>query len=284
MINRRQFVRAGVLGPVAALALSRSPNLSAADDFSVASNPFRGLKIGIASYSLRKFSLAEAVDMTRTAGLDYICLKDMHLPMNSTREERKAAAKLVRDAGLELLGCGVVYMKNDADEIRHAFQYASDAGMPTIVCAPDPAGLDHVERMVKEFDIQAAIHNHGPGDKWYYSVNDAARRLEGRDPRMGLCVDIGHSVRIKEDPAALIRRHAARVLDVHFKDVTKAAAEGKNTPLGRGVIDLIDVLNALLEIKFSGLVGLEYEIDADDPLPGIRECCGYLRGALAAMD
>jgi sugar phosphate isomerase/epimerase len=203
--------------------------------------------------------------------------------MNSTAEQRREVAERIRQAGLNLMGCGVVYMKNDRQGIRNAFEYARDARIPTIVASPDPEAMDIVNGMVKEFDIKVAIHNHGPEDKHYPTPESVAKEVEGRDPRIGLCIDIDHTTRAGLDPAKEIRRYASRLYELHYKDVDKAAPGGKTIEAGRGVIDLPAVLKALLDIKFEYHVALEYEKDEYDPIPGMAESIGYTRGILAVM-
>jgi sugar phosphate isomerase/epimerase len=181
------------------------------------------------------------------------------------------------------LGGGVIYIKNNAEEMRNAFDYARDAGMPTIVCSPDPEALDAVEKMAKEYDVRIAIHNHGPGDKRYPSPLDVWRMVKDRDARMGICMDVGHTVRIGQDPAAAIRECGKRLYDFHMKDVTSATAEGHSIEVGKGVIDIVGVLKALIEVNFSYHVALEYEADGDAPMPGVRASYAYIKGVLAAI-
>jgi sugar phosphate isomerase/epimerase len=147
----------------------------------------------MASYTFRKFNLEQAIAMTRQAGVQYITLKDFHLPMRSSPAERRQARLSIEAAGLKLMGGGVIYMKNDEAEIKAAFDYARDAGMPVIVCSPDPAALGIVEEMAKSYDLRIAIHNHGPGDQKYPSPLDVLRLVKDRDPRMGICIDVGHT-------------------------------------------------------------------------------------------
>jgi sugar phosphate isomerase/epimerase len=232
---------------------------------------------------LRNFSLDQAITMTKQAGVKYISLKEVHLPLKSTVEQRQEVRKKVEAGGLVLLGGGVIYMKNNEAEIRNAFEYARDAGMRTIVCSPEPEALDLVEKMVKEFDLRIAIHNHGPGDKRYPSPLDVLRMVQDRDERMGICMDVGHTVRIGEDPEVAIKKCAKRLYEFHMKDVTEAAAKGSCTEVGKGVIDIVAVLQTLIKIKFNGHVALEYEANGDNPMPGVVESYAYMRGVLAAI-
>lgn len=246
-------------------------------------DPCAGLKLGLTSYTLRSFSLDRAIAMTRDAGVKYIALKDMHLPMKSTPEQRKEAHQQIEAAGLTLLGGGVIYLKNNPAEVRAAFDYARDAGMPTMICSPDIEALDTVESLAKEYDIRIAIHNHGPGDKKYPSPLDVFRLVKDRDVHMGICMDVGHTVRIGQDPVEVIQQCKSRLYDFHIKDVTEAAPKGNGIEVGRGVIDIVAVLKELVAIKFPYHVALEYEEKAEAPLPAMVESFGYMRGVLATL-
>jgi inosose dehydratase len=281
-INRRDFLQTGLLGTTALAAAALPAPVSAAVT-KPERDPLDGLKLGIASYTFRKFTLDQAIAMTKQVGLKYINLKDVHLSLKSTPEERRAARQKIEDAGLTLMGGGVIYMKNDAAEIRNVFDYARDSGMPTIVCSPDPDALDEVEKMVKEFNLRIAIHNHGPTDKKYPSPRDVLKMVKDRDERMGICMDVGHTVRIGEDPVAVINECAKRLYDFHIKDETKAAKDGQPIEVGKGIIDIVGVLKALIAVKFAGHLGLEYEAHETDPLPGANESVAYMRGVLAAI-
>jgi sugar phosphate isomerase/epimerase len=277
-INRRHFLQTGLLGSTlawggTAMAAVVKPDREADD----------GLKIGMASYTYRKFTLDQAIEMTKDAGLKYINLKDVHLPLTSTKEECQAARAKIEAAGLKLMGGGVIYMKNDEDEVRKIFDYAVNAGMPVIVCSPVPDALDAVEKMARETGVMIAIHNHGPTDKTYPSPMDVYKMVKDRDPLMGICMDVGHTARIGVDPVECIEQCGGRLHDMHMKDETQATPEGKPTEVGRGVLDIVGILKALDARKYPYHVGLEYEAHSDNPQPGVRESIGYIRGVLAAM-
>jgi len=281
-MNRRRFLGMGLLGSTAVFAANFGATVQAAVT-KAERDPSHGLKLGVTSYTFRKFSLDQAIAMTKEAGVKYISLKDMHLPMKTTPAERQQVSKKIEDAGLVLMGGGVIYLKNKEDEIHAAFEYAKDAGMPTIICSPDPEALDTVEKMAKQYDLRIAIHNHGPTDKKYPSPFDVWRLVKDRDARMGLCIDVGHTVRLGVDPVAAIEQCASRLYDFHIKDVTQPTPQGKEIEVGRGVIDIVDVLKTLIKVKYAYDVELEYEPKPDAPMPGIMESFGYLRGALAAI-
>jgi inosose dehydratase len=281
-IDRRDFLRLGILSSTA-LAAASLPQTASASVTKPERDPCDGLRLGMASYTLRKFSLEQAIAMTKEAGVKYITLKDVHLPLKSTPAELAAARGKIESAGLILMGGGVIYMKNNPEEVRRVFDYAKGAGMPTIVCSPDPDALDTVEKMAKEYGVRIAIHNHGPTDKKYPSPLDVLRLVKDRDPHMGICMDVGHTVRINEDPVEVIQKCAHRLYDFHIKDVTEPTPKGKPIEVGRGIIDIVAVLKTLVRIKFPGHLALEYEARAEAPMPGVCESFGYIHGVLATI-
>jgi inosose dehydratase len=282
-VTRRDILKGTALA-AAALPFSEYTITNAAPLIKAPSgDPWRGLKAGVASYTLRKMPLDQAIKAIQRVGLKYVSIKDFHLAMKSTTEERKAVAQKFKDAGITPLSCGNVGMDNNEANIRNAFEYARDTGLPTIVCSPDPASMPILDKMVKEFNIKIAIHNHGPEDKKFPSPHDVWKAVEKYDERLGFCIDVGHTARAGVDPAEAIKKYRARLYDLHFKDINSTAPNGGTVEAGRGVLDLRSILQAVLSIKYTYLLSFEYEKDADDPLPGLAESIGYTRGLLATM-
>mgnify|MGYP001132208657 CR=1 FL=1 len=279
MTNRRNFLKAAGIG----LAATALPGLANAAGSSSAGkkNKF-DFELGVASYSLRKFDREQALDMTVRCGVDRICFKSMHLPLDSSKAEIKKAVADCKEKGVALYGGGVIYMKSK-DDVDQAFEYAKTAGMEMIVGVPNHELLDYVEGKVKDYGIKLAIHNHGPGDKLYPSAESAYDLIKNMDKRMGLCIDIGHTKRIDRDPEQDVKDFFDRVHDVHIKDVTAAKPDGKTCIIGRGVINFKSFLKAVDELGYNGTLALEYEADGNDPLPGMMESFGYIRGILATI-
>ena len=239
-------------------------------------------RLAMASYSLRKFDLDQALAMTARLGLKAICLKAFHLALDADAATIAACVEKAKKAGIEIYGGGVINLKNEAD-VDHAFEYAKAAGMERIVGSPALAMLERVHAKVRESGIEVCIHNHGPGDKVWPTPELSIEKIAKLDPRIGFCHDVGHTTRLGRDAVAETKKCADRILDVHFKDVTEAKKSGHSIACGRGVIDLPGLLRTLLEIDYSGYLAFEYESDANDPLPGLAESVGYVRGVLDEM-
>jgi sugar phosphate isomerase/epimerase len=278
IVSRRNFLRISGAGLVA----SQTPSLFASGKGSPEKAPEIPFELGIASYTLREFSLEETIAMTAKLGIRNLCLKSMHLPLDLSGAEIKNRAAMVREAGLDLYGGGVIYMTS-AEEVENAFSYAQHAGMTVIVGVPEHALLELCNEKVKETGIKLAIHNHGPGDEKYPNAESAYVLIKDLDPGMGLCVDIGHTARIGEDPTVETRKYLDRIHDIHIKDVDRADPSGGPCEMGRGVIDIAGFLQMLLEEKYSKVLSFEYEKDGKDPLPGLAESVGYVRGVMRML-
>lgn len=277
-VSRRNFLRLSGTGVLA----TQIPSLLSARDAFPEKEENIPFELGIASYTLREFGLEETIAMTAKLGIRNLCLKSMHMPLDLAADEIKSRAAQVKEAGLNLYGAGVIYMTN-AVEVENAFSYAQHAGMELIVGVPEHELLELCNEKVKETGIKLAIHNHGPGDEKYPNAESAYTLIKDLDPAMGLCVDIGHTARIGEDPTVETRKYLDRVHDIHIKDVERADPSGGPCEIGRGVIDIAGFLGMLLEEKYSKVVSFEYEKDGKDPLPGLAESVGYVRGILSMI-
>jgi inosose dehydratase len=241
------------------------------------------LKIGVASYSLREFTLDQALDMARTLGVTHMTFKDVHIPRTDSPEATRALRAKIEAAGITIMGGGTINMANDPAAIEKDFVYARNAGFPLIYVSPDPAALDTIEKLARVHDIRVAIHNHGPEDKWWPRPQDAYAAVKARDRRLGLCIDVGHTLRTGTDPVAACRECRDRLYDMHVKDLTSKTDRDSQVAVGRGVIDFPGLFKTLLEIGYQGQVGLEYEIHPKNPLPGMIESIAYMRGVLDTL-
>jgi sugar phosphate isomerase/epimerase len=279
ILSRRAFV-----GTAAAAAAwtTLGHDLHAEEDAAAAGGA-RPLKLGVASYSMRKFPLDKTLEMAKTLGVKTMTFKDVHIPRTDPPEATRALRTKIEAAGITIIGGGTITLTNDRAAIRNDFEYAKNAGFPLIFVAPEPASLDIIEEMAKTYDIKVAIHNHGPEDKFWPRPQDAYAAVKSRDKRLGLCIDIGHTLRTGVDPVQACRECRDRLYDMHVKDLAEKTAKESQVEVGRGVIDFPGLFRTLIEIGYQGQVGLEYEIKENDPLPGMIESMAYMRGVLAAV-
>ena len=241
-------------------------------------------RLGVASYSLRKFPRAQAIEMIKALGTPYVNLKSVHLPYELSPQELAAARREIEGAGLQIVGGGTITFARDTDEdVRRYFEYARAAGIPLITGTADPHILPRIERFAREYDIQVAIHNHGPEDRRFPSPYDVLKAVRAMDSRMGLCIDIGHTVRTGTDVVRAVADAGPRLLDMHVKDLRDPKLKESQCIVGEGAIPIAAIFEQLAATGYGGYVNLEYEIDPDDPLPGMKQSFAYMRGVLAGL-
>lgn len=280
--SRRQLIKTGLLATLGAPLIGSATYLSSTDASEQDDSEFANFKVGIASYTFRKMSLEDTVKALTRLNLHYISIKDFHLPLTSSTAERQAAMQKLKDAGITPLSCGNITLQNDEQNIRQAFEYAKNCSMPVIVCSPHPDSMPILDKMVKEYNIQLAIHNHGPEDKRFPSPYDVLKAVKGYDERIGLCIDVGHTARAKVNPAEAIIKCKERLYDLHFKDINSTEPNGSTIEAGRGVLDLPAIVKSLKKIRYNRLVSIEFEGWENDPLPAVAETIGYAKALLTA--
>ncbi len=240
------------------------------------------LKIGLASYTLRKYSVDELIEIVQRLDIKDVCLKSFHLPYEATDEQLRYTSEKLKARGINLYAGGVIYMKTE-DEVNKYFKYAQAASLKMIVGAPEHQLLPLIEKKVKETNIRLAIHNHGPEDKIFPSPQSIYEKIKTLDSRIGLCIDTGHTFRLNQDPALEIKKYKDRLFDLHIKDIDKQVADGKNVEIGRGKMNIPSIMKALKDIQYEGILGIEYEKDAEHAAYGLSESVGYVRGIISMV-
>lgn len=237
-------------------------------------------KLGMAGYTFVKFDLVKTLETLKRADVHYLCIKDFHLPFKSTDEEIAAFHAKLKEYGVTGYAVGPIYMKTEK-EVDDAFGYAKRVGVKLIVGVPNCELLPYVDKKVKEYGFNFAIHLHGPDIAIYPDAEDVWNHVKDLDPHLGMCLDIGHDTRNGKDPVADLKKYKSRVFDVHLKDVTGTTKLGYSLEVGRGIIDFPALVKMLRKVGYSGVVSLEHEKDMGDPFMGIAESIGYFRGVVA---
>lgn len=243
------------------------------------------LRLGLAGYTFRNFTRTQLIGFMKQLNVGSLNAKDVkdHLPLDPQQEG--AALADYAAAGMKLHAAGAIYFSKDDDaDIRSKFEYCKRAGIGVIVAGdPAPETLPRIEKFVKQYDIRIAIHNHGPEDKLWHSPLDVLRALKGMDPRIGCCIDVGHTVRAGVDVVQAIQEAGPRLFNVHMKDLANSQDKESQVAVGNGMMPVRKIFEALIAINYNGFVDLEYEIHPDDPMPGVISSFAYMRGVLAGM-
>jgi len=281
-LSRRDFVRSGA---TVAAACAAPRDLFAVTNAPPSADEASPIRLGLASYTFRNFSRAQMIGFMKRLNVLALNAKDVkdHLPM-APQEEATALADYAA-AGIKLHAAGAIYFAKDEDaDIRSKFEYCKRAGIGVIVAGdPAPETLPRIEKFVNQYDIRIAIHNHGPEDKLWHSPLDILKAVKGMDPRIGCCIDVGHTARAGTDVVQAIREAGPRLFNVHMKDLTNFQSKESQVAVGDGIMPVKRLFEALVAVNYKGFVDLEYEIHPDDPMPGVISSFAYMRGVLAGL-
>lgn len=263
-MSRRRFLSASAAA-VAAWGL-RTTQAAAADDDA-------GFLLGLQSYSLRGYPVDQALAHAAALGVKTLEFFPGHLNPKGSDADIKAVQDKVQALGMKTLSHGVNGFTKDHEANRRLFEFAKRAGVRNLTADPREDSFDSLEKLVAEFDIRIAIHNHGPGAR-YDKIADVLTAVKGRHPSIGACADLGHFIRSGEDPARAITLLADRLYGVHLKDFAEPKKDAKGVILGRGQLDLNATFRALKAAKFpaDACLAIEYEENPKDPIDDLRQC------------
>ena len=298
MINRRSFIGTASLAMMAAgMPFAASAEKKAKCGKKV---PF---KFGMAGFSCHRLSVDETLDLMKRLDLQYLCIKDFHLPFKSTDAQIAEFKQKCADHGVIGYGLGPVYMDNK-NQARQTFEFAKRVGVKTVVGVPfemkenngkkqraeSRSLCEFVSGLCAEYDMFYAIHNHGPDMPHLFPTGEASfNMVKDLDRRMGLCLDIGHDYRANANPADSIRRFHTRIFDMHVKNI-RLKPKYHAVPMPRGEMDLWEVVRTLVEVGYTGCCSLEYEsFPGRGVKPGIKEndvaeCVGYFKALMKAVE
>ena len=263
-----------------------------------------GWQMAIHAYTFRKFSIFQCIDKTAALGLKYMSLSgsvslDGTNSLTTVQLSDKDAAAIRAAAtakGIKLVNIGVVTLPPDEAKSRRVFEFAKKMGIDTLVAEPEPAALDTVEKLCKEYNIKVAIHNH-PKPSHYWNPDTVLEAVKGRTPLMGACADNGHWLRSGLDPVECLKKLEGRVICLHFKDLVpeepkqQAAASTKQSeskqmhdvPWGTGVGNVKAQMAELKRQHFHGVFGVEYEYHWENSMPEIAECVKFFNATCAEL-
>jgi inosose dehydratase len=285
LLNRRQALKAGALsalafplmGVASATAADASPAAKAGRTYP--------LNLGLASYSLAKLPVEQVIQVMTQLEIKSVSLYKTHAPWaDGTPDQCRAVVLKFTDAGIAVTSTGMIEIPNDEAVVRKALDNVRAAGLNTF-CAwvKQTDSLPLLDKLIKEYDLKTAIHNHGPGQELATGM-DVWKAVQPYDKRIGLCLDVGHGFRAGENPAQTVHLASERLYEVHLRDTAVKGGEMKDpqpTVIGHGLLDFPSIIAALLAVKYQGRAEFEYEKKEDDRVPGLAESVGYVRGLLA---
>ena len=281
MTTRREFVKKTGKSLLATSVCSVLFNNDSYGSQSI--NVWQGdlFKISFAGYTFRDYDIDSTLEMMQKINAHYLCIKDFHLPLSSTNEE--IAAFHAKLAAKNVTGCGVgpIYMRTES-EVDRAFEYIRRVGVKLLVGVPNYELLQYVDQKVKEYNVYCAIHTHGPDVPLYPDSDDVISHVKDLDPRIGICLDIAHTIRYGADPIRDLKKYHKRVFDIHLTDTTGASKADSLCELGRGIVNMPAFVRTLRKLKYTGYCNIELTANKQNCFAAAAESIGYIKGVADA--
>jgi len=281
-LSRRRFVALSAAAAAGATWFD-APRILQAANLADAKDPFGGFPVGVQSYSLRHFNTEEAIRHLQGMGVHYAEFYSKHLDPKADDAKIAEVQGMLKSAGIKLAGHGVHGFTKDHEANKRLFDFAKKIGVKVITANPQPDSFDSLDRLVAEYDIRIAIHNHGPG-ALFDKLNSVTEAIKGRDKRIGACVDCGHFLRSGEDPVKCVLTLGERVYGAHIKDEKETnTPKSANVVIGKGHLDVVGLFKALRQVKFpaDGSLALEYEANEANPIDDMKACLEVAKEAIS---
>ena len=280
-LSRRRFLALSAAAAAGATWFD-APHILQAAGLADEKDAWGGWPLGVQSYSLRNFETPEVVRHLHGMGVHYVEFYSKHLDPKAGDERIAEVLKLLADADVKLAGHGVHGFTKDHGANQRLFDFAKKIGVKVITANPQPDSFDSLDKLVAEYDIRIAIHNHGP-NALFDKLESVTKAIAGRDKRIGACVDCGHFLRSGEDPVKCVLELGDRVYGVHIKDEMETGTpKSANVVIGKGHLDVVGLFKALRQVKFpaDGALSLEYEANPANPIDDMKACLEVAREAI----
>ncbi|HAR35353.1 MAG TPA: hypothetical protein DCR87_00315 [Acidobacteria bacterium] len=241
-------------------------------------------------WTYRGYTFFEALEKTKALGIDYVqafpgqrLSKDLPPGLLFNHQLEPEHLKLVREKlnslKMQVVAYGVVDLGRTEAEMRRVFEFARQLGIWIIVTEPRDEDYPVLDKLVKEYNIRIAVHNHPEPSKYAHPAT-ALNYLQGMDERVGVCADTGHWMRGQLKPVEGLRLLQGRIVDVHLKDRTDFGTKNAvDTAFGSGRADIRAILAELTLQDYDGYLTIEYENEKEvmTPEPAISKGLEFIR-------
>lgn len=226
-----------------------------------------GLALGAWAGAWEPLGLIESIEATHRSGLRLLEAR-MGAPLGrdhpdgwfgpemSERQQAALRQKLAA-TGVQPIAVRVRFSTHPGANAR-IFEWADQLGVRVLVGEPPYDQLDHLERMVRRYNIGLALATvpvSGPGSRM--GGTDPAqlmRWLGGRDPRLGVVAQVLELTCAGVDPYLALAELRTRLVGVHVSDLSEVSPRARAVPWGTGRLEWRRLLSQLDEQRFDGYV------------------------------
>ena len=294
-MSRREWNKLALSG----LAVSAIPLEYAAAD-KKPNSKFKGVQVGVQSYSFRDRPLDEAIKAMVEIGLSSCELWQGHVeptrerlakegnPREALRkwrltvplDEFKAVRRKFDQAGIELYAYNLSFRDDFSDEeIARGFEMARALGAKVMTASSNVSTAKRIDPFAKNAKMLVGMHNHSnirPNE--FATPENFAEATRDTSEYIAINLDIGHFTAANFDAVEFLKQHHNRIVTLHIKD--RKRNQGDNVVFGEGDTPIKAVLVALREGKWRIPANIEYEYKGADTVAEVKRCVVYCKEAL----
>jgi sugar phosphate isomerase/epimerase len=235
---------------------------------------------------VEKLSFVESIDRTHELGLHFIEAypnqklspekPDEQMGPKLSADSRKDLKKILADKGLKLVNFGVVTPAS-----RAVFDFAKEMGIETIVSEPKFDAFDGLDKLVEEYQINVALHDH-PDPSPYWNPDIVLEHVKDHNKRIGACCDTGHWMRSGVNPVEAVKKLEGRIISFHLKDLNEFGNKrARDVPWGTGRGDIKGILTEVKRQGIKPVFSIEYETKFT--MPQLAQCVAYMDQVAAEL-
>jgi sugar phosphate isomerase/epimerase len=265
---------------------------------------FKGVQIGVQSYSFRDRPLDGAIQGMAEAGLGSVELWQGHLePRQDWRQMDEAARKNAREelrkwrlttplatlreigdefraAGIEVYAYNYSFRDDFTDpEMDRGFEMAKALGAKVLTASSNQKTVPRIDAFARKHKMRVGLHNHSRIDPNEFATGaDLEKAMAASSEYICTNLDIGHFTAANQDSVEFIKKHHDRIVTLHIKD--RKRDQGPAVPFGTGDAPIKAVLNLLSRNAWPIPSNIEYEYEGKDTAEEVKACLAYCRRAL----
>ncbi len=245
-----------------------------------------GWRLGVEAYTFHRYTLFETIDKTAELGLPFVGGLsfqkvgggiDKNLEPGLADAELEAIRLKLDSAGVSMLTYYFHDIPGDEAGCRSVFEFARKIGIETFMSEPKLEALDTIEKFCDEYDINVALHNHGPDQSpHYWRPEGVLKACRGRSKRIGACGDVGYWMRAGIDPIGAVRLLKDRLITIQMHDLHDRGPDGYDVPWGTGVAKVTELIEEIHRLGIEPtMFGLEYSRDWFESMPKVAQCIEF---------
>jgi sugar phosphate isomerase/epimerase len=226
-------------------------------------------KLGIALWTFHRFTLAESIQKSDSAGVHYIEgssfqrvgdeIENVSISQISPHGIEKLN-KYMADRHIQMKSI-YIFGGKTVDSWKSGFELAKKLKLEFVTAEPPRELWNSIDSLAGAYHVKVAIHNHWKGMSIYWHPDSVLAAIKGH-PNFGACPDLGHWPKSGIDAAEGLKKLKGHILAIHLKDADEMNnPKAKDANIGKGVVNFKAAFEELKRQDYRGYIYIERDAD-----------------------